>query len=144
MDGVRLLLSLPFCGGEGASAEDAWLREGGLGEDSGRMNVLATGRYSSVLVMCRKDLASRSSESGSLLVCKQLGLPIALGASLCLDGGFFAVRVQGRREALDQLPYLQGIVEYLLKLYSLEEHGLVDLGILEIKVESFWRIESRW
>ena len=65
-------------------------------------------------------------------------MPVAQGTALRLGGGFFAVRVQGRRKALDQLPYLEGIVEYLLQLYSLEEHGLVDLGILEIKLRSSW------
>ena len=96
------------------------------------------------MVLCSQGLASRCSESSSLLVCKQLGLPIAPGASFRLGGGFFAVRVRGRCEVLDQLPYLQGIVEYLLKLHPLEEHGLIDLGILEINLQSFRRIESSW
>lgn len=139
---MQLLLSLGLCGGERASAEDAWLREGGLGEDPCCVPILATGRNSNFVVLSGQSLASRSSEASPLLLCKQLGLPIALG--LRLRGGVFAVRVQGRREALDQLPYLQRIVKDLLELHSLEQHGLVDLGILEIQLESFGGVESRW
>jgi hypothetical protein len=105
VDGVQFLLSLRLCGGERASAEDAWLREGGLGEDPCCVPILAAGRNAKFIVLCCQSLASRSGEASPLLLLKQLGLPIALGLRLC--GGVFAECIQGRREALDQLPDLQ-------------------------------------
>ena len=102
---MQFLLSLRLCGGERAAAEDAGLREGGLREDPCCVPIVAAGRTAEFIVLRGQSLASRSSEASPLLLGKQLGLPVALG--LRLRGGVFAVRVQGWREALDQLPNLQ-------------------------------------
>ena len=67
-------------------------------------------------------------------------LPCALETYLRSLDCFVAVHVQGWSEALNQLPDLQGIIQDLLQLYSLEEHRLVDFGGAQLAFQAFWRL----
>jgi len=67
-------------------------------------------------------------------------LPHAVETYLGSLDCFVAVHVQGWSEALNQLPDLQGIIQDLLQLYSLEEHRLVDFGGAQLAFQAFWRL----